>query len=104
MSTSGKMKLILFFGAGVSAPSGLPTAAELIDKIMHGAYHQKGSHVYAPGPNTDPALRATDLTPRIRKLLKVVMAHDIRDRGRVGYYRVGTGFKDRKSTRLNSSH
>jgi hypothetical protein len=89
----GKMKLILFFGAGVSAPSDLPTAAELMDKIMHGAYHQKGSHVYAPGPNTDPALRATDLTPRIRKLLKVVMAHDIRDRGRVGYYRVGTGFK-----------
>jgi hypothetical protein len=87
------MKLILFFGAGVSVPSGLPTAADLMDKIMHGAYHQEGSHIYAPGPNTDPALRATDLTPRIRKLLKVVMAHDIRDIGRVGYYRVGAGFK-----------
>ena len=87
------MRLILLLGAGVSEPSGLPTAADLMDKIMHGAYHQEGSHIYAPGPNTDPALRATDLTPRIRKLLKVVMAHDIRDIGRVGYYRVGAGFK-----------
>jgi hypothetical protein len=87
------MKLILFLGAGVSVPSGLPKAADLMEKIMDGAYHQEGSHVYAPGPNTDPALRATDLTPRIRELLKVVMAHDIRDRGRVGYYRVGTEFK-----------
>jgi hypothetical protein len=87
------MKLILFLGAGVSAPSGLPTAAELMDQIMHGAYHQEASHVYAPGLNTDSALRTTDLTPRIRKLLKVVMAHDIRDIGRVGYYRAGTGFK-----------
>ena len=31
------MKLLLFLGAGVSVPSGLPTAANLTDRILHGA-------------------------------------------------------------------
>jgi len=87
------MRLILFLGAGVSIPSGLPSAADLMDKIMHGAYHQERSHVYAPGLNPNPAVRAADLTTRIRQLLKVVMAHDVRDIGRVGYHRVGGGYK-----------
>jgi hypothetical protein len=34
------MKLILFLGAGVSAPSGLPTAADLMNRIMRDVYHQ----------------------------------------------------------------
>ena len=52
------MRLILFLGAGVSIPSGLPSAADLMDKIMHGAYHQERSHVYAPRLNPNPAVRA----------------------------------------------
>lgn len=87
------MKLILFLGAGVSAPSGLPTATQLMDRIMHGTYHQEESHIYRAGPCTDPALRAKDLTPRIRRLLKILMAHDIRDIKRVGYYPVRRGFR-----------
>ena len=87
------MKLILFLGAGVSAPSWLPTATQLMDRIMHGTYHQEESHIYCAGPCTDPALRAKDLTPRIRRLLKILMAHDIRDIKRVGYYPVRRGFR-----------
>jgi hypothetical protein len=87
------MKLILFLGAGVSAPSGLPTAADLMDRIMRDVYHQEESHVYRAGPPTDPALRAKDLTPRIRRLVKILMEHDIRDIKRVGYYPVRRGFR-----------
>lgn len=87
------MKLILFLGAGVSAPSGLPTATELMERIMRGTYHQEESHVYREGPGTDPVLRAIDLTPRIRRLLKILTAHDIRDIKRVGYYPVRRGFR-----------
>jgi hypothetical protein len=87
------MKLILFLGAGVSAPSGLPTAPDLMARIMQSTYHQEDSHVYRAGPNTDPALRAKDLTPRIRRLLRILTAHDIRDIKRVGYYPVRGGFR-----------
>jgi len=87
------MKLILFLGAGVSLPSGLPVASELMHEIMHGSYHQEEPHNYAPGPGTDPALRAKDLTPRIRRFLKAVMEHDVLDIKRVGYHKVKGGFK-----------
>ena len=87
------MKLILFLGAGVSAPSGLPTATDLMDRIMRDDYHQEESHVYRAGPASDPVLRAKDFTPRIRRLLKILIAHDIRDIKRVGYYPVRGGFR-----------
>ena len=43
------MKLLLFLGAGVSAPSGLPTAAKLTDQILRDAYHHEGKGLFAPG-------------------------------------------------------
>ncbi len=79
------MKLILFLGAGVSAPSGLPKVDELTDSIFNAPYHQVGFSQFSPGPQPDPPLRAEDLTVRLRQLLQLLREHDERDIQRVGY-------------------
>ncbi len=89
----GGIKLLLFLGAGVSVPSGLPTAANLTDRILHGAYHHEGKGIYAPGRHSDPLLRADDLTCRIQRFLRLLNKHDTRDIKRVGYYPVRRGFR-----------
>lgn len=87
------MKLLLFLGAGVSAPSGLPTAAKLTDHILHGAYQHEGQGRFRAGRHPDPALRRNDLTQRIRRLLRMLIKHDTRDIERVGYYPHHGGFR-----------
>ena len=82
----GGMKLLLFLRAGVSVPSRLPTAANLTDWILHGAYHHEGKGLIAPGQHSDQALRADDPTRRIERLLRLLIKHDTRDIKRVGYY------------------
>lgn len=87
------MKLLLFLGAGVSVPSGLPTAAKLTDQILHDTYHRDGKGLFSPGLHPDPASRVNDSTRRIRRLLRLLMKHDTRDIRRVGYYRTRRGFR-----------
>jgi hypothetical protein len=79
------MKLILFVGAGVSVPSGLPAVDRLTRSIFHRAYHQDSYNHFSPGRQTDPQMRAADVTPRIRQLLRLLSRHDQRDIKRVGY-------------------
>jgi hypothetical protein len=73
------MKLILFLGAGVSVPSGLPKVDELTDSIFSKAYHQVSYNQFSPGPQPDPPLQAEDVTTRIRQLLQLLREHDERD-------------------------
>src|ERR1039457_1079115 len=87
------MKLILFLGAGVSKPSGLPTAAELTDFLFRSAFHDEGNGLFRPGRHPDPRLRECDVTPRIRRLLRLLSDHDTRDIKRVGYYPHRGGFR-----------
>jgi hypothetical protein len=87
------MRLLLFLGAGVSAPSGLPTAAKLTDQILRDVYYHDGTGVFKPGQHPDPASRRDDLTRRIRRFLRLLMKHDTRDIKRVGYYPVRGGFR-----------
>src|SRR5437763_17107808 len=79
------MKLILFLGAGVSAPSGLPKVDELTDSIFSKAYHQVSYNQFSPRPQSDPQLQAADVTTQVRQLLKLLREHDERDIERVGY-------------------
>ena len=79
------MKLILFLGAGVSVPSGLPKVDGLTDSIFSKAYHQVSYNQFSPGLQPDPALQAEDVTPRIRQLLQLLREHDERDIKRAGY-------------------
>lgn len=79
------MKLILFLGAGVSVPSGLPKVDELTHSIFHKAYHQVSYNQFSPGHQRDPQLRTADVTTRIRRLLRLLSKHDERDIKRVGY-------------------
>src|SRR5947209_10190871 len=79
------MKLILFLGAGVSVPSGLPAVQRLTSSIFHRPYHQESYNHFTAGRQTNLQLRATGVTPRIRQLLRLLSKHDQRDIKRVGY-------------------
>jgi hypothetical protein len=79
------MKLILFLGAGVSVPSGLPTVDRLTCSIFRRAYYQDICNHFSSGHQPDPGLRAADVTQRIRQLLRLLTKHDERDIRRVGY-------------------
>jgi hypothetical protein len=79
------MKLILFLGAGVSVPSGLPKVDRLTSSIFRRAYHQDSFNHFSPGRQPDPQLRAADATPRIRQFLRLLRDHDLSDIRRVGY-------------------
>jgi hypothetical protein len=79
------MKLILFLGAGVSVPSGLPAVDRLTRSIFRRLYHQDSYNQFSPGRPTDPRMRAADVTSRIRQLLRLLREHDQRDIKRVGY-------------------
>ena len=68
------MRLVLFLGAGVSIPSGLPSAAQLTAEL------------FVPREDETPDVI------RIRKLLKVLADYDAADIGRVGPYVSGKGF------------
>jgi hypothetical protein len=81
------MRLILFLGAGVSKRSGLPTADGLTTRVLRSPYRQVGPRRFAPGRQANGALQGDDATQRIRALLRLLRAHDERDRKRVGYYR-----------------
>jgi len=79
------MKLILFLGAGVSVPSGLPTVDRLTRSIFRRVYHQDSYIHFSAGHQLEPELRSADVTPRIRQLLRLLRKHDERDIKRVGY-------------------
>lgn len=87
------MNLILFLGAGVSVPSGLPTATQLMDRILCDPYHHEGGGVFSAGLHNDPAHDSDDLTRRIRDLIRLLITYDESDIKRVGYYVAGNGFK-----------
>lgn len=72
---SAAVKPLLFLGAGVSKPSGLPTVDELTDKLF----------VSSPADS--------DATRRIRALLTVIAEHDTDDIGRVGLIRTSGGLR-----------
>ncbi|HEX7723631.1 MAG TPA: SIR2 family protein [Pyrinomonadaceae bacterium] len=79
------MKLILFLGSGISKPSGLPMVERLTKSVLSRAYHQDSYVHFSPGGHPDPNLRASDVTPRIRRLLRLLKRHDEQDMKLVGY-------------------
>jgi hypothetical protein len=83
------MKLLLFLGTGISVPSGLPTAAKLMDIILNAPYHHQGDGLFSTGLHPDRELRVSDLTRRIRRLLRLLISHDTRD-----IKRSGAAFRD----------
>jgi hypothetical protein len=80
------MKLMLFLGAGVSVPSGLPVAADLTEKV------------FASRPDEDDASR------RLREILTVIRDYDTADIAKVGmspqwnYQSSGAIYRGPKST------
>jgi hypothetical protein len=84
------MQLILFLGAGVSVPSGLPTAEVLTDRLFSEVYHDDGKGTFSPGPG--PEFSASDVTERVRELLRLMRIHDIIDIQRVGLSPGAEGF------------
>jgi hypothetical protein len=97
------MKLILFLGAGVSVPSGLPMVDELTHSIFTKAYHQVSYTQFSPGPQPDLPPHTPDVTARVRQLLDLLREHDERDIKLAGYSPVdkrssGAIFRGAKTT------
>lgn len=59
----------------------------LTTRVLRSPYRQIGLRTFVPGRPTNHALQPADATLRIRALLRLLRAHDERDRKRVGYYR-----------------
>lgn len=70
------MKLILFLGAGVSVPSGLPKVDQLTRMILQSPYHQDVNGDFIPGRNADAKSRQTDVTKVVRILLQCINKYD----------------------------
>jgi hypothetical protein len=94
------MRLLLFLGAGVSVPSGLPTAAGLTASLLKlprskprdSAGHSKSVHwTYLSAAND------VDRIPRFLRLLK---AYDDADIKKVGYARRGTRARYQATTAI----
>ena len=77
------MQLLLFLGAGVSTPSGLPTAADLTAQLLanRSAISQTESDA-APRQ-----IYAADVSARIPRFLRLLKEYDEADIKRVGYTR-----------------
>ena len=58
---------------------------ELTKSLFSRAYHQDSYVHFSPGRHPDPNLRAADVTPRIRRLLELLIEYDEDDIKRVGY-------------------
>lgn len=86
------MQLILFLGAGVSVPSGLPTAATLTGRLLHDPYHDDGDGNFSPGPIANPQCGEVDLAQRIREFLQLLRTYDSADILRVGLTPRGDGY------------
>lgn len=87
------MNVILFLGAGVSLASGLPTADGLTKLILGTSYHQEGNRRFVRTSPTNTPSSQDDHTPRIRKILKLLQAHDTHDIRRACYYKENGQFK-----------
>lgn len=72
------MKLIVFLGAGVSVPSGLPKVDQLTEMIFHAPYHQDLDRNFVSGRNLDAVSRKTDQTPIVRAFLRCLRSFDER--------------------------
>ena len=77
-ATSPSMKLILFLGAGVSVPSGLPKVDRLTQMILRDPYYQDQERNFIAGRNPDATSRLTYPTPVIRTLLRHISEYDER--------------------------
>jgi len=87
------MQVVLFLGAGVSVPSGLPTAASLTNRLFTDSYTDDGRGVFSPGMNATNIEAGSDVTERVRELLEVLRTHDNEDIARVGISPVAGGFQ-----------
>lgn len=79
------MKLILFLGSGISLQSGLPSVTDLMSALFRHPYYSDGPTSFRPGRHPNPSLRAADITPRVRHVLRLLRTHDQQDVKIVGY-------------------
>jgi len=87
------MKLIVFLGAGVSKPSGLPMVDRLTELIFCATYHQDRHRNFIKGRNPDAKSRHTDSTSVVRALLRCIRSYDERGR-KNAVYRGAPNYED----------
>lgn len=66
------MEIQLFFGSGVSVPTGLGTVTEITEKVLLGEYHRHTDSNFYPGLHPSPWLQELDITPHIQAFLRVL--------------------------------
>src|SRR5258708_4144855 len=82
------MQLLLFLGAGVSKPSGLPTAEELTNRILRRSRLAAAERAISSDHLPPQQHQGQDVLARISPFLRLLKAYDEADIKRVGYTRV----------------
>lgn len=66
------INLLLFFGSGVSFPTGLPTIKRLTEQILESQWHNHSSQVFCRGKHPSKMLEKGNIVPRLQKFLKII--------------------------------
>ena len=64
--------ILLFFGSGISFPSGLPDIDTITDKLLNEKWHEHTDQNFYFGEHPNPYYREKDITPRIQKFLTIL--------------------------------
>jgi hypothetical protein len=82
------MQLILFLGAGISRPSGLPTAVDLTEYLLGRSAARSHNHKIATDALPPQQRQPPHVLARIPRFLRLLKAYDEADINHVGYTRL----------------
>lgn len=64
--------LLLFFGSGISLPSGLPTTTEITNKLLNDEWHDHTDQNFYSGKHPNPFFQESNIVPRLQSFLKIL--------------------------------
>lgn len=67
------MRLMLFFGSGISYISELPNVDKITKELLHGKWHSHTDQNFYPGDAPNHYFELGNLVPRLQKFLSIVM-------------------------------
>lgn len=88
------MRLILFLGSGISLASGLPSVAQIWDRLQRRGFYVDPGGQFRCGKNPEPE-PAQDRVAQIRRFLRLLASLDKRDRKKAAtVFRTATTYED----------
>lgn len=66
------INLLLFFGSGISFPTGLPCIQELTSQILDGQWHDHTDQNFYKGKHPNKFFEEDNIVPKLQKFLKII--------------------------------